>query len=144
MPHRKLHQIIANQELICVAPTDTVSSAVESMQGNHVGSALVLENNIIKGIFTGSNMLNRVIKAGLDPNKTNVGTVMTPDPVCLHCDAHGIECVRLMRDQNIRHIVVRKAADGGFGIISVRDFPNEEICAYDAEFEFEKNLWEQM
>ncbi len=144
MPHRKLHEIISGQELVCVAPTDSVQDTLARMQGNHVGSALVLENNQVKGIFTGSNMLNRVIKAGLDPSTTAVGDVMTPDPVCLHCDAHGIECVRLMREQNIRHVVVIKDPEDGFGIVSVRDFPNEEICEYDEEFKFEENLWEHL
>ncbi len=144
MPHRKLHEIIAGQELVCVAPTDSVQDTLARMQGNHVGSALVLENNQVKGIFTGSNMLNRVIKVGLDPSTTVIGDVMTPDPVCLHCDAHGIECVRLMREQNIRHVVVKKGPADGFGIVSVRDFPNEEICEYDEEFKFEENLWEHL
>ena len=144
MPHRRLHQIIAGQDLVCVAPTDTVKDTVARMQGNHVGSALVLENDQVVGIFTGSNMLNRVIKAGLDPNTTVIRDVMTPDPVCLDCDAYGIDCIRHMREQNIRHIVVRKDADSGFGIVSVRDFPDEEICEYDEEFKFEETLWEEM
>tara|TARA_R110000803_G_scaffold123770_2_gene191617 strand:- start:27 stop:461 length:435 start_codon:yes stop_codon:yes gene_type:complete len=144
MPHRKLHEIIAGQDLVCVAPTDSVKDTLALMQGNHVGSALVLENNEIKGIFTGSNMVNRIIKAGRDPGTTVVGDVMTPDPVCLHCDAHGIECVRLMRERDIRHIVVKKDPGEGFGIVSVRDFPNEEICEYDEEFKFEENLWEHL
>ncbi len=144
MPHRKLHQIIAGQDLICVAPKDTVKETVARMQGNHVGSALVLEDGEVIGIFTGSNMLNRVVKPGLDPNTTIIRDVMTPDPVCLHCDAYGIECIRLMREQNIRHVVVRKDPEDGFGIVSVRDFPDEEICEYDKEFKFEENLWEHM
>tara|TARA_A100001391_G_C4951122_1_gene247206 strand:+ start:94 stop:528 length:435 start_codon:yes stop_codon:yes gene_type:complete len=144
MPHRKLHEIIAGQDLVCVAPTDSVKHTLALMQGNHVGSALVLENNEIKGIFTGSNMVNRIIKAGRDPGTTVVGDVMTPDPVCLYCDAYGIECVRLMRERDIRHIVVKKDPEDGFGIVSVRDFPNEEICEYDEEFKFEENLWEHL
>lgn len=144
MPHRKIGQIIAGQELVCVSPTDRVSDAVERMQGNHVGSALVLEDDYVKGIFTGSNFLNRVIKAGLDPINTPIKDVMTPDPVCLDHSDHGIDCIRIMRDQNIRHIVVRKSSEAGYGIVSVRDFPNEEICEFDKELEFEQNLWELM
>lgn len=144
MPHRKLHDIIAGQELVCVDPNDMVSDTVERMQGNHVGSALVLEGPDVKGIFTGSNMLNRVIKAGLDPTNTTVAAVMTPDPVCLDHNEHGIECIRVMRDENIRHVVVRNAPNGAYGIVSVRDFPNEEICEFDKELEFEEKLWEQM
>lgn len=144
MPHRKLRDIIAGQELVCAKPTDPVSDVFARMQAQHVGSALVLENNALKGIFTGSNMLNGVIKAGLDPSATAVGTVMTPDPVCLDCESFGVECVRVMRDQKIRHIVVRKTEDGDFGIISVRDFPDEEICEIDEELEFENNLREHL
>lgn len=144
MPHRKLHHIIAGQELVCIDPTDMVSDAVERMQGNHVGSALVLEGSEVKGIFTGSNMLNRVIKAGLDPTNTTVSDVMTPDPVCLDHTDDGIECIRVMRDENIRHVVVRNAPEGAYGIVSVRDFPDDEICEFDKELQFEANLWEQM
>lgn len=144
MQHRKLHDIIADQELICVEPTSMVSDTVERMQGNHVGSALVLEGGEVKGIFTGSNMLNRVIKAGLDPTKTQVSDVMTPDPVHLDHTDYGIECVRLMREKNIRHVVVRNTIDGTYGIVSVRDFPNDEICEFDEELKFEANLWEQL
>ena len=144
MPHRKLHHIIAGQELVCVKPLDLVSDVVALMQGNHVGSALVLEGDEIKGIFTGSNMLNRVIKAGLDPTNTAVSDVMTPNPVCLDGKEHGIECIRVMRDENIRHVVVRNTPEGTYGIVSVRDFPSEEICEFDKELEFEEKLWEQI
>ncbi len=144
MPHRKLHHIIAGQELVCVKPTDLVSDTIGLMQGNHVGSALVLEGQEVKGIFTGSNMLNRVIKAGLDPTNTSVSDVMTPDPVCLDSDEHGIECIRVMRDKDIRHVVVRDTPNDTYGIVSVRDFPNEEICEFDEELKFEENLWEQI
>lgn len=144
MPHRKLREIVAGQDLVCVSPTDLVSDAAGQMQGNHVGSALVLENGLVKGIFTGSNMINRVIAAGLDPKNTKVGEVMTPDPVCLHYNDYGIDCIRVMREENIRHIVVCGSPDGSYGIVSVRDFPNEEICEFDEEFEFEKNLWEHI
>ncbi len=144
MPHRKLHEIVADQELVCVAPTDKVSEVAALMVGNHVGSALVLDENEVKGIFTGSNLLQRVIQPGLDPKETIVADVMTPDPVSLHCQAHGIECVSLMRDENIRHVVVHGLPDGGYGIVSVRDFPNEELGEYDKELEFEHDIWERL
>jgi len=44
-------------------------------------------------------MLNRFIKAGLDPTNTAVSDVMTPNPVCLDGKEHGIECIRVMRDE---------------------------------------------
>ena len=144
MPHRKLHEIVADQRLVCVTPSDKVSDVAASMVGNHVGSALVLDGKEVKGIFTGSNLLERVIQPGLDPKKTLVADVMTPDPVSLHAQANGIECVSLMRDENIRHVVVHSLPDGCYGIVSVRYFPNEELGEYDKELEFEHEIWERL
>ncbi len=49
-----------------------------------------------------------------------------------------------MREKNIRYVVVRKTLDGTYGIVSVRDFPNDEICEFDEDLKFEANLWEQL
>ena len=49
-----------------------------------------------------------------------------------------------MRDHNIRHVVVANVGEKGYGIVSVRDFPDEEIGDYDKELAFEQKLWEEL
>lgn len=144
MPHRKLKDIVANQSLVHAAVDDTVYDTVRRMQSAHVGTALIFEGTALRGIFTRSNLLDRILDTGLDPKTTLVGDVMTPDPVCLHCDEHGIESVRTMRDRNIRHVVVTNVGDKGYGIVSVRDFPDQEIGDYEAELSREELLWEEL
>jgi len=144
MPHRKLKEIVANQSLVHASVGDFVADTVRRMQAAHVGTALVFDGDVLKGIFTRSNLIDRVIDTGLDPKTTCVGDVMTPDPVCLHCDEHGIESVRTMRDKNIRHVVVTHVGDKGYGIVSVRDFPDEEIGDFEEEIAREERLWEEL
>ncbi|MBO6519309.1 MAG: CBS domain-containing protein [Rhodospirillales bacterium] len=143
MPHRTLKSIVDRQALVHASAGETVAEAVRRMQQNHVGCALVLDGDELKGIFTGSNLVGRVIDKGRDPNAVTVGEVMSPNPVCLPCSSLGFDAVRQMREYGIRHVVVVRA-DDGFGVVSIHDFPDEELDGYEEEMAFEKQLWEEM
>ena len=143
MPQRKLRDIIAGQQLVHVDPSDTVAETVKRMQAAHVGCALIMDEGALKGIFTGSNLLNRVINEGRNPHDGPVGEVMTMGPVCLSCSDLGFEAVRRMREHGFRHVVVNRA-EGGHGVVSVRDFPGEELDGFEEELAFEEKLWEEM
>ncbi|WNK00643.1 CBS domain-containing protein [Thalassospiraceae bacterium LMO-JJ14] len=145
MPNRKLKDIVARQELVHASISDSVADTVKRMQRNHVGAAVILgADGELKGIFTGSNLFNDVLEPKLDPLETCIAEVMTENPICLHCEQTGIEAVRHMREHGIRHIVVVKDGDEGYGVVSIRDFPNEELGDYEKEFEFERKLWESI
>lgn len=143
MPHRKLSEIVAEQELLAVPPTETARRVAREMQKRHIGAALIMEDDRLLGIFTWSNLLTQVLDAGLDPQTTIVGEVMTREPICLTCDCEGFEAVRLMRENNVRHIVVR-VKDGGYGVVSVRDFPNAELVEFEDELVLEQQLWDRL
>lgn len=143
MPQRKLRDIIANQQLVHAEVADTVAETVKRMQTAHVGCALIMDGGELKGIFTGSNLMNRVINEGRNPHHVPVGEVMTPGPVCLRCSDLGFEAVKRMREYGFRHVVVSRA-EGGHGVVSVRDFPGEELDGFDEELAFEEKLWEEM
>lgn len=143
MPHRKLHDICADQRLIHATPDTLVCDVAKDMQAQRISSVLILDGDDLAGIFTWGNLTTKVFDAGLDPKKTRVGDVMTPDPVCLECEALGFDAVREMREKGFHHIVVRRP-DGSLGVVSVRDFPDQELGEFDAEFDFEKRLWEEL
>lgn len=143
MPHRKLNDICAHQTLIHVSPDTPVCEVAREMQAKRISSVLVLDDGELEGIFTWGNLTQNVVDAGLDPKATRVGDVMTRDPVCLDCGALGFDAVKIMRERRIHHIVVRNP-NGRFGVVSVRDFPEQELGEYEAEFDFEKCLWEEL
>lgn len=144
MPTRHLRDIIVGQQLIACTPDETVRAVARRMQGNHVGAVLVLDDGEPVGIFTGTNLISHVIEPGLNPETIHVADVMTPDPLCLDDTSYGIDAVRLMRDHHIRHVVVRCSGQSGFGMVSVRDFPDSEMGDYEDEFAFEQKIWEEM
>ena len=144
MPKRKLRDIVAGRSLIQAGPDETVRSVAQRMQGHHVGAVLVLNDGDLIGIFTGTNLMKNVLEPGLNPELVEVDEVMTQDPVCLDGDALGFDAVRLMRDYNVRHVPVRLDEAGAYGMVSIRDFPSEEMAEFEDEFAFEQRVWEEI
>lgn len=144
MPNRKLRDIVAGQSLVKATPDETVKNVAQRMQGHHVGAILVIDDGELIGIFTGTNLMKNVLEPGLNPELVKVDEVMTPDPVCLDGNALGFDAVRLMRDYHVRHVPVRLDDAGSYGMVSIRDFPSEEMAEFEDEFAFEQRVWEEI
>ena len=107
-------------ELFTVQPGESVRQVAVQMDKNGIGAVLVMDGDALKGLFSERDLLRRVISAGLDPDTTSVGNVMTGDPVTVGPDASLRECAELIRDRGFRHLPVVK--DGTpVGILSSRD-----------------------
>jgi CBS domain-containing protein len=104
-----------------------------------VRSVLVGRKGRLEGIFTGSDLNDRVVALGLDPDATPLAEVMTRNPHTVAPDCHAIAALRLMHDRRCRHLPV---CDGGrlVGIVSRRDFLGYE----EDEMEHEQELSERM
>jgi CBS domain-containing protein len=109
------------------------------MRKHNVGAVLIMEDEALKGIITVNDMTYRVIAEGLNPDKTLLGEVMTPDPDTVSSDTTAIEALRLMQDGDYRHLPV---VDGGrvLGLVSRRDFHGVEKARLDDE----TALWERI
>lgn len=144
MPHRKLREIVEGQDLLHLPPTASVAEAVRKMQQRRFSAMPVIEDGKLVGIFTSSNLVKRVFDPGLDPEETTLADVMTPDPVCIHADCEGFEAIRLMEENNVRHVMVEGCGPHGFALVTTDDFPDQEIAAFAEELEFEHRLWEEL
>jgi CBS domain-containing protein len=109
------------------------------MRKHNVGAVLIIEDEALKGILTVNDMTYRVIARGLDPDKTLLGEVMSPDPDTVSSDTTAIDALRLMQDGDYRHLPV---VDGGrvLGLVSRRDFHGVEKARLDDE----TTLWERI
>jgi len=144
MPHRRLKEIVAGQDLLYVGPSATVREAADRMRERHVGAALVIDEGVLRGIFTERDLLQRVVASGYDPETTFVAQVMSHDPHSLDGDRQGIEAMRIMREEGIQHVAVTGLAGIGYGVISMRDFLGTEVAAFEKEFEFEERVWQEV
>ena len=102
----------------------TVAEAAREMRDGDVGSVVVIENGAVAGIVTDRDIAVRVVAQGLDPDATRVSEVATMRPVTLTVDQSVDDAIRLVREQNVRRIIVLQ--DGrAAGIVSLGDLAIE-------------------
>lgn len=113
----------------------TVAEAVELMSEQEIGAVLVnTEEGLVGGIFTERDLVNRVVRRGLDPKATPLSMVMTRDLRFVSPGTTLEAALALMYVHRFRHLVVM---DGPHmhGIISIRDLSYHLIRHGEGRFE---------
>lgn len=120
MQRRIVPDIVQNQQIRTLAPSDSVRAAVEMMAEKHIGATLIEEGGRLAGIFTERDLLSRVVAKGRDPDRTTLSEVMTENPDCLKPGDVAANALARMNDKGYRHLPV---LDGEtlVGIVSIRD-----------------------
>ena len=107
-----------------VESSATVADAARAMRDGDVGSVVVIENGKVAGIVTDRDIAVRVVAEGRDPDATRVSEAATMNPVTLTVDQSVDDAIRLVREQNIRRILVVQD-DRPAGIVSLGDLAIE-------------------
>ena len=81
---------------------------------------MVIKNGQYVGIFTERDVLNRVISAKLNPEKTRVEKVMTSDFVSVQENSTLRETMHIMTNKRVRHLPVFEE-EKLVGMISIGD-----------------------
>jgi len=89
-----------------VAPDALVTECVRIMSSAKIGALLVLDGEMLVGIFTERDALNRVLAAGIDPRSTKVSDVMTRNPVGVPSSTSVGEAMELVTKRRFRHLPV--------------------------------------
>src|SRR3972149_8803144 len=97
MLRRIIPDVIRRRKVLCLGREATARQAAKLMQKHNVGALLIMEDDDLKGILTVNDMTYRVIAKGLDPDKTLLGEIMTPDPDTVSSDTTAIEPLRIMQ-----------------------------------------------
>lgn len=139
MLRKLIPDVVSGQTLLTLPAEATVREAARRMAGRKVRSVLVTSKGKVCGIFTGSDLNDRVVATGRDPDATPLIEVMTPTPCTVPPHASALEALRLMRRHRCRHLPV---CDGDtlVGIVSRRDFLGFE----EDEVEHQEEVAERM
>jgi CBS domain-containing protein len=131
--------VVCNQVLVTLSPSATVRQAAKKMAARDVRSVLVTTRGKLEGIFTGTDLIKRVVARGLDPDETRLRDVMTACPESIDPNANALAALRMMHTGRYRHLPV--VSEGRLcGIISRRD-----ILGFEADaVETEEQLWERI
>lgn len=139
MVRKIMPDIVSDQDILALAGSATVRDAAQGMAQRNCQSVLITEKGRLTGIFTGTDLIRKVVARGLDPDRTPLSDVMTPDPETVSPGFNAVEALHRMQNGRFRHLPV--VEDGKLvGVVSRRDFLGHEID----ELEHQERLWEQI
>jgi len=104
-----------------VAPENTLRQAAEKMQAIDSGIMPVCTNDRLVGVITDRDITLRATAEGLDPFATQVADIMTDELVTCFEDQDVEEAERIMRDKQIRRLLVLNRNKDLVGIVSLGD-----------------------
>jgi CBS domain-containing protein len=104
-----------------IDPGESLQAAAHKMDQLDTGFLPVVEAEMPIGVVTDRDIVIRGVALALDPKATKVREVMTMNMESLSEDADIEEAVQLMREKQIRRLVVRGHGDKIAGIVSLGD-----------------------
>ena len=110
---------VMSQPVLTATPSETLADAAARMDGERVGSVVVVDGTRPIGILTERDLI-RFAAAGHDPAATKVSEWMTEAPHTVSPDTEVTEAWATFAEQGFRHVPVVR--DGELvGIVSLRD-----------------------
>ena len=122
-------------EVATVESSATVLDAAKRMNERRIGALVVTRGDLVVGIFTERDILNRVVAAGKPPDQTRVETVMTSPMACCRRDTRLADCKTIMTQKRIRHLPVVEEGTL-YGMISSGDILAGESADQQATIEY--------
>jgi len=104
-----------------VRPDDTLQDAARKMKSIDVGPLPVCDGERLIGMITDRDIIVRATAEGRDPKTTSVKEAMTPEVVCCYEDEDIEEAAALMKEHQIRRLVVLDRNKKLVGILSLGD-----------------------
>jgi len=116
---------IMTKDVFTTGPDDSIADIAAAMVRGRFGSAVVMRESVVVGIFTERDVL-RAAAAGTDPTTASVSKWMTPDPETAGAELGVDEAAEMMLAGGFRHLPV---LDGSTlaGIVSLRDLLSVRI-----------------
>jgi len=108
------------RDLVTVDPMATARDAASKMRSENVGTVLVVDRGMLKGLVTDRQIAMKVVAEGENPAALNVGEFMTKNPLTSSPDMGICEAARMMGEHGYNRMPV---VEGNklVGIISVED-----------------------
>ncbi len=117
-----------------VSTTATVLEAITLMAERNIGALPVMRGGALVGMFTERDYTRKVVLMGRTSRDTQVGEIMTHDPLIVGPGTTVNECMEIMTEERVRHLPV--VEDGELvGILSIGDLVKWIISAQTATIE---------
>jgi len=122
-------------DVVTTDPATTVYVAIATMVKHNVGAILVLDDEVLCGIFTERDYLRRIILQGRTSKTTHIEEVMTTDVAWASPTFTVQECLATMTQKKCRHLPVLDE-ERLVGIISIGDCVKELLGEAEARVQY--------
>jgi CBS domain-containing protein len=141
MTERTVFQSMPKKHVLSLGPQSSVWEAACVMTRANCGSVLVMEPpDKLLGIVTERDLMTRVLAKALDPQKTRLTEVMTPNPLCVPPETKVADAVLVMLERGFRHLPVVGPGTKILGVFSARDALPREIGTALSQAEFNEQV----
>jgi CBS domain-containing protein len=111
---------VKTSKIVYLGKDKTVYDAACLMKKHNISSIIVLDKNVLSGIVTERDIVQKVVCGGLDPRQTTLGGIMNSPVKTIDSGKTIVDAARLMRDLEIKKLIVTEEKKV-VGIISERD-----------------------
>ncbi len=108
--------------ILTVSPESSLEQAVSEMAGRNVGSAVVVKNDKVVGIFTERDLLVKVVGKGKSIRDLKISDVMTKNPHSARLEDDVNDSLRRMSQGRFRHLPIVDGDKKLVGLLSQGDF----------------------
>jgi len=99
----------------------TLSEAIVEMTRKRLGMVAIVDKNMkVLGVFTDGD-LRRTLAQALDPHKTEVGEVMTPNGKTIQAQSLAAEAVKMLQEYKIQGLLVADDHSHLLGVLNFND-----------------------
>ena len=126
---KSLAQLLAGKlpGVLSVAGDEMVLQALKLMAEHNIGALLVTSGGKPEGIFTERDYARKVILLGKHSHDTPVREVMSDKLICVTQAQTVEECMAIMTDRHVRHLLVTGEDGAVVGLLSIGDLVKETI-----------------
>jgi CBS domain-containing protein len=107
--------------VVTISPENTIVEACRMLKENNVGCLIVESQGKLCGILTDRDVALKVTGEEKEPRTTQVGEVMTHDPIRISVDKDLHHLTSLMHAFHVRRVPVVDGYDTTLGIITLDD-----------------------
>ena len=117
----KLKEIMTS-DVEVVRVNDSLQTAARKMRDSDIGFLPVFDGDQLIGVLSDRDIIVRAIAEGIDPLAMLGRDLVTSPAICCFDDQEVEEAARLMRDNQIRRLVILNRRNGQLtGVISLSD-----------------------
>ncbi|GAB3183945.1 CBS domain protein [Micromonospora palomenae] len=112
---------VMTKQVVYLSAETTLDEAARVMKEADIGDVVVTDGATLAGVLTDRDIVVRAVAERSDPSTTTIGSITTREVVMIEQHSTASEAASLMRERNIRRVLVCDNERKLVGIVSLGD-----------------------